>query len=150
MRRLRTKWQKNRLDGYAGDNYQNSGRVSDTRGGIDINDAPVNVRYNAYSNFLYENLRNCQSQYSNFDYWSPYHNRYWQMNWARGRMSEDNRKNDIYAQKNTINYTKIFNKFKKKIKQGETYQIKICTKYKNKSVIDSLDFFCRLSKSNFK
>ena len=37
---------------------------------------------------------------------------------------------------NRKNYTKIFNKFKKKIKQGETYQIKICTKYKNKSKID--------------
>ena len=49
---------------------------------------------------------------------------------------------------NKKNYTKIFNKFKKKIKQGETYQIKICTKYKNKSKIDPLDFFCRLSKSN--
>ncbi|MDC3037705.1 chorismate-binding protein [Candidatus Pelagibacter sp.] len=46
------------------------------------------------------------------------------------------------------NYTRIFNKFKRKIKQGETYQIKICTKYKNKSKIDPLDFFCRLSKSN--
>ena len=45
-------------------------------------------------------------------------------------------------------YTKIFNKFKKKIKSGETYQIKICTKYKNKSKIDPLDFFCRLTKSN--
>ena len=49
---------------------------------------------------------------------------------------------------NRKNYTKIFNKFKKKIKQGETYQIKICTKYKNKSKINPLDFFCRLSKSN--
>ncbi len=49
---------------------------------------------------------------------------------------------------NRKNYTKIFNKFKKKIKQGETYQIKICTKYKNKSKIDPLDFFCRLSQSN--
>ena len=49
---------------------------------------------------------------------------------------------------NRKNYTKIFNKFKNKIKQGETYQIKICTKYKNKSKIDPLDFFCRLSKSN--
>ena len=49
---------------------------------------------------------------------------------------------------NKKNYRKIFNKFKKKIKQGETYQIKICTKYKNKSKIDPLDFFCRLSKSN--
>ena len=49
---------------------------------------------------------------------------------------------------NKKNYTKIFNMFKKKIKQGKTYQIKICTKYKNKSKIDPLDFFCRLSKSN--
>ena len=39
-------------------------------------------------------------------------------------------------------------KFKKKIKSGETYQIKICTKYKLKSTIDPLDFFCRLSKTN--
>ncbi len=45
-------------------------------------------------------------------------------------------------------YTKIFDKFKKKIKSGETYQIKICTKYKNKSQIDPLDFFCRLTKTN--
>ena len=29
-------------------------------------------------------------------------------------------------------YNKIFNLFSKKIRQGETYQIKICTKYKNK------------------
>ena len=45
-------------------------------------------------------------------------------------------------------YTKIFDKFKKKIKSGQTYQIKICTKYKNKSQIDPLDFFCRLAKTN--
>ena len=45
-------------------------------------------------------------------------------------------------------YENIFNKFKKKIKSGETYQIKICTKYKNKSKIDPLDFFCRLAKTN--
>ncbi len=49
---------------------------------------------------------------------------------------------------NKKSYTKIFNKFKKKIKSGETYQIKICTKYKMKSKIDPLDFFCRLSKTN--
>ena len=69
---------------------------------------------------------------------------------------------DLYFKSNKINkitknfkinidqntYTKIFNKFKKKIRSGETYQIKICTKYKNKSKIDPLDFFCRLSKSN--
>ncbi|MDC0031328.1 chorismate-binding protein [Candidatus Pelagibacter sp.] len=45
-------------------------------------------------------------------------------------------------------YKNIFNKFKKKIKSGETYQIKICTKYRNKSKIDALDFFCRLTKTN--
>ena len=49
---------------------------------------------------------------------------------------------------NKNSYTKIFNRFKKKIKSGETYQIKICTKYKNKSSIDPLDFFCRLAKTN--
>ena len=46
------------------------------------------------------------------------------------------------------NYTKIFNKFKNKIEKGETYQIKICTKYRNKSTIDPLDYFCRLTKTN--
>ena len=45
-------------------------------------------------------------------------------------------------------YAKIFNRFKKRIKSGETYQIKICTKYRNKSQVDALDFFCRLTKSN--
>ena len=49
---------------------------------------------------------------------------------------------------NKKNYTKIFSKFKKKIKKGETYQIKICTKYKTKSKINPLDFFSRLSNSN--
>ena len=49
---------------------------------------------------------------------------------------------------NKKSYNKIFNRFKKKIKSGETYQIKICTKYINKSKIDPIDFFCRLSKTN--
>ena len=49
---------------------------------------------------------------------------------------------------NRKSYSKIFNQFKKKIKSGETYQIKICTKYKTNSKIDPLDFFCRLSKTN--
>ncbi len=49
---------------------------------------------------------------------------------------------------NKNSYSNIFAKFKKKIKSGETYQIKICTKYKNNSEIDPLDFFCRLSKTN--
>ena len=49
---------------------------------------------------------------------------------------------------NKNSYNKIFNKFKKKIKSGQTYQIKICTKYRNKTKIDPLDFFSRLMKSN--
>ncbi len=49
---------------------------------------------------------------------------------------------------NKRSYKKIFDKFKKKIKSGKTYQIKICTKYQNKSKIDPIDFFCRLSKTN--
>jgi para-aminobenzoate synthetase component I len=49
---------------------------------------------------------------------------------------------------NKESYAKIFNKFKKNIKSGETYQIKICTKYKTRSNINPLDFFCRLSKTN--
>ena len=49
---------------------------------------------------------------------------------------------------NRASYEKIFNKFKKKIKAGETYQIKICTKYKNSTQVDPLDSFCRLVKSN--
>jgi para-aminobenzoate synthetase component I len=57
-----------------------------------------------------------------------------------------NNKFDLNINKNS--YTRIFNRFKKKIKSGETYQIKICTKYKTQSKIDPLDFFCRLSKSN--
>ena len=36
--------------------------------------------------------------------------------------------------------------FSKKIKQGETYQIKICTKYKNKSIINPVNFFWKLMK----
>ena len=49
---------------------------------------------------------------------------------------------------NRKSYSKIFDRFKKKIKSGETYQIKICTKYKTLSKIDPLDFFCRLSRTN--
>ena len=45
-------------------------------------------------------------------------------------------------------YKKIFNLFSKKIRQGETYQIKICTKYKNKSQINPINFFWRLMKVN--
>ncbi|PPR47803.1 MAG: Aminodeoxychorismate synthase component 1 [Alphaproteobacteria bacterium MarineAlpha5_Bin9] len=46
------------------------------------------------------------------------------------------------------NYTKVFNKFVKKIKNGETYQIKICQKYINKSKINSFSLFVKLMKTN--
>ena len=45
-------------------------------------------------------------------------------------------------------YQKIFNTFSRKIREGETYQIKICTKYKNKSSINSVNFFWKLMKIN--
>ena len=45
-------------------------------------------------------------------------------------------------------YKKIFELFSKKIRQGETYQIKICTKYKNKSLINPVNFFWKLMRSN--
>ena len=45
-------------------------------------------------------------------------------------------------------YKRIFNLFSKKIRAGETYQIKICTKYKNKSEIDPVSFFWKLMKTN--
>ena len=60
-----------------------------------------------------------------------------------------NKNNNIFKINiNRKSYSKIFDKFKKKIKSGETYQIKICTKYKTYSKIDPLDFFCRLSETN--
>ncbi len=45
-------------------------------------------------------------------------------------------------------YKKIFDLFSKKIRHGETYQIKICTKYKNKSTINPVNFFWKLMKIN--
>ena len=65
------------------------------------------------------------------------------------KKEEPNRLNsDFKININKKSYKKIFDKFKKKIKAGQTYQIKICTKYKNRSKIDPLDFYCRLMKSN--
>ncbi len=45
-------------------------------------------------------------------------------------------------------YRKIFELFSKKIRQGDTYQIKICTKYKNKSLINPVNFFWKLMRVN--
>ena len=47
-----------------------------------------------------------------------------------------------------VKYKKIFNLFSKKIREGQTYQIKICTKYKNKSQINPVNFFWKLMKIN--
>ena len=60
----------------------------------------------------------------------------------------NNLNNNLKININKKSYNKIFNKFKEKIKSGQTYQIKICTKYKKKLKIDPIDFFCRLSKTN--
>jgi len=49
---------------------------------------------------------------------------------------------------NLQKYKKIFKQFSKKIIEGKTYQIKICTKYKNKSLIDPVRLFWKLMKAN--
>ena len=45
-------------------------------------------------------------------------------------------------------YKKIFYKFSKNIREGKTYQIKICTKYANKSKINPVIMFWKLMKTN--
>ena len=65
------------------------------------------------------------------------------------KKTENNKQNNRFKINiNKKSYAKIFNRFKKKIKSGETYQIKICTKYKTETKINPLDYFCRLSKTN--
>ncbi len=59
----------------------------------------------------------------------------------------------FYEKKFNVNlslkqYTKLFKNFSKKIREGKTYQIKICQKYRNKSNIDSVQFFWKLMKVN--
>jgi len=46
------------------------------------------------------------------------------------------------------NIKKYLELFSKKIRKGETYQIKICTKYKNKSLINPVNFFWKLMRVN--
>jgi len=63
------------------------------------------------------------------------------------------KKKYVYQKKFTVNlslnqYSKLFDKFIKKIKRGETYQIKICQKYRNNSRIDPVKFFWNLMKIN--
>ena len=49
---------------------------------------------------------------------------------------------------NLQQYSKLFDKFSKKIKEGKTYQIKICQTYRNKAKINSIYFFWNLMKIN--
>ena len=66
---------------------------------------------------------------------------------------KSSKKKFYYQKKFTVNlspqqYKKIFDNCSKKIKQGKTYQIKICQKYSNKSKINSVDFFWKLMDVN--
>ena len=45
-------------------------------------------------------------------------------------------------------YTNLFRNFSQKIREGKTYQIKICQKYRNHSDIDAVKFFWKLMKVN--
>jgi len=59
----------------------------------------------------------------------------------------------FYEKKFNVNlslkqYSKLFKQFSNKIRQGKTYQIKICQKYRNNSKIDSINFFWKLMKVN--
>ena len=66
---------------------------------------------------------------------------------------EPSNKKFFYENKFNVNltlqqYTKFFEGFSKKIKEGKTYQIKICQKYRNKSCINPVQFFWKLMKVN--
>ena len=56
--------------------------------------------------------------------------------------------NKISVSPNVQVYEKIFNKFKKNIRAGETYQIKIAQKYSNKKDLDIVNLFFNLMKKN--
>ena len=57
-------------------------------------------------------------------------------------------KNNFSVNVNLQQYSKLFNKFSRKIKEGKTYQIKICQTYRNKSNVNAVDFFWKLMKIN--
>jgi len=64
-----------------------------------------------------------------------------------------NNVNYFYQKKFNLNlnesqYSALFRHFSKKIKLGETYQIKICQTYANKSNIDAVRFFWKLMSIN--
>ena len=74
-------------------------------------------------------------------------------NFKKEKGIEISNKKFFYEKKFNVNlslkqYTKLFENFSKKIREGNTYQIKICQKYSNKSNIDSVQFFWKLMKVN--
>jgi len=70
------------------------------------------------------------------------------------KLHTDEKKSKYFYQKkfnlnlNERQYTKLFREFSEKIKLGETYQIKICQTYKNKSNLNSVEFFWKLMDIN--
>ena len=64
------------------------------------------------------------------------------------KKSKNTSKNKIKVSPSVEDYEKIFNKFKKNIKAGETYQIKIAQKYSNKKDLDIAKLFFQLMKKN--
>ena len=57
-------------------------------------------------------------------------------------------KNNFKVNLSLEKYSKLFEKISKKIRQGNTYQIKICQKYRNNSKIDAVKFFWKLMNIN--
>ena len=74
-------------------------------------------------------------------------------NFKRDKKLALSNKKFFYEKKFNVNltlsqYIKLFKHFSKKIREGTTYQIKICQKYRNKSNIDSVKFFWKLMRLN--
>lgn len=68
--------------------------------------------------------------------------------YSKGKREKYNYKNKFQTNLSLQQYTKTFNQFSKKIRKGETYQIKICQKYKKKSNINSIKLFWNLMDIN--
>ena len=74
-------------------------------------------------------------------------------NYKENNKLTPSRKNFFHEKKFKVNltlaqYTKLFRNFSQKIREGKTYQIKICQKYRNHSNIDAVKFFWKLMKAN--
>ena len=74
-------------------------------------------------------------------------------NYKKNNKLTPSRKNFFHEKKFKVNltlaqYTKLFRNFSQKIREGKTYQIKICQKYRNHSNIDAVKFVWKLMKAN--